>query len=205
MSALPPIADRLRLAAEIWLHRHGPWSLVLAVIFGSLLSLALILLPGLQSELAAKQATLADLQARLTSGDSPPAPQQSASETHYQLFRQTLAEEGQVLASIQAVLDSVASHQLLSTRAEYLRGNDALAQAETLQMIVPVRGRYTDVRRWLEETLARQPFIAVNELRFKREEIGLDEIEARIRLTIWHRPAKSADRLDGVAAGEVDR
>lgn len=204
MNRISLIADRFRLAAEIWLHRHGPWSVVLVVIFGSLLALALTLLPGLQSELAEKQATLGELQARVASNKEPPAPSQSPSERHYHAFRQILAKEKQVLPSIEAVLDSAARHQLLSTRAEYLRGHDPLAQAETLQMNVPVKGRYADVRHWIEAILLTQAFVAVDELRFKREEIGLSQIEANIRLTIWHHPARPSDRVRGIDAGEVD-
>ena len=36
-------------------------------------------------------------------------------------------------------------------------------------MILPVKGRYPDVRRWIEEILATQSYTALNELGFKRE------------------------------------
>ncbi|HRD92261.1 MAG TPA: hypothetical protein PL117_11310 [Accumulibacter sp.] len=209
MNRIALIADRLRLTAEIWLHRHGPWSLTLAMAFCSLLALALLLIPGLQSELAERQteqqAVVDALQARAVGALAPPEPPRSTSERHYRAFRQILADESQVLPSIQAVLDSAVSHQLLATRAEYQRGQDPLVPAETLQMTVPVRGRYADVRRWIEEILATQPFVAVDELGFKREEIGIDQLEARLRLTIWHRPARSSERVGGVAAAEVER
>ena len=71
--------------------------------------------------------------------------------------------------------------------------DEAKAQVDTLQMIVPVKGRYPDVRRWIEEILATQPYTALNELGFKREEIGINQIEARVRLTLWLRPAGAAD------------
>ena len=71
-------------------------------------------------------------------------------------------------------------------------------------MTIPLRGRYTDVRGWIEEILARNAYVAVNELGFKREEIGLDQIEARVRLTIWYDPAKSASRAEELQTVEVD-
>lgn len=209
MNKLTLIAEQLRLRAELWLQRHGPWSLALAVIGAALLALALIVIPGLQAELAEKQneqqTTLAELQTRARGAPPPAVPRQSASERHYQAFQQTLADDRQVLASIQAILDSAASHQLRSTRAEYQRGRAPLANAETLQMTVPLSGRYPDVRRWIEEILATQAFVAVNELAFKRAEIGLDEIEARVRLTIWQHPAKPSEGLRDVATDEAAR
>jgi hypothetical protein len=110
----------------------------------------------------------------------------------------------QVLPSIKAILDSAASHRLISTRAEYVRAADANAQAATLQMTVPVKGRYSDVRRWVEEILRTQAYVAVNELAFKREEMGLNQVEAKVRLTIWHRPALPGEHRHRIDAGEVD-
>lgn len=206
MNRVALFADRLRLNAEINLHRHGPWWLLLALAFCLLLGLSLILMPALQSELAAKQTALHELQPRAaTGGAQPAASPESASGRHYRAFRQTLAEENQVLTTIKAVLDSAASHGLSSTRAEYLRGRDLRAQAETLQMTVPVHGRYADVRRWIEELLATQTFLAVNELSFKRDEIGLNEIEARVRLTIWHHPPRPPGRVGEAVEGEGRR
>lgn len=134
----------------------------------------------------------------------PAALPAATSALHYQAFRETLADDAQVLPSIKAVLDSAESHHLVSTRAEYVRAADANAQAETLQMTVPVRGRYSDVRRWVEEILATQAFVAVNEFGFKREDIGVNEIEAKVRLTIWHHPARPGEHAGRKSMGEVD-
>jgi hypothetical protein len=207
VTKLPLIADRLRLAVEIWLHRYGPWWLVLAIGFGVLLSVAGIVTPRLNAELAAKQMILKELQVRAANSQQPStlaALPAATSTLHYQAFRETLANDEQVLPSIKAVLDAAASHNLVSTRAEYVRAADANAQAETLQMTVPVRGHYSDVRRWVEEILATQAFVAVNELGFKREDIGVNEIEAKVRLTIWHHPARPGQHAGNNSMGEVD-
>jgi len=202
------LVDRLRLSAEIGLHRHGPWWLVLTLGFCLLLVVAGTLLPALHAELAAEQAALRALQARAASGEQPTEPPESTSDRHYQAFRAVLAEEAQVLATIQAVLDLAASHQLLSTRADYQRGRDPQAQLDTLQMTVPVSGRYADIRRWIEEILATQPFVSVDELSFKRDEIARHEIEAKVRLSIWHQQARATQRLGTAsvnATGALER
>ena len=198
MNDLRKLIDRARLSGELWLHRHGPWWLLLGVLSVLLLGGALLALPRLHAELAGQQALLAEWQARATQPLAE-APSQSVSEINYQLFRDTLAEENQVLPTIQAILDAAASHRLIATRAEYQRTHDVNAQADTLQMTIPVSGQYRDVRRWIEEILATQAFVAVTELGAKREDIALNQIEARVRLNLWYRP-----ETGGRDAGRVD-
>ena len=89
-------SDRVRLAADIWLHRHGPWWLLLAVLILLLLALALLVIPGRQAELARQQAMLGDLQAR-ASQPLPVAAATSTSADNYHRFRATLADEEQVI------------------------------------------------------------------------------------------------------------
>ncbi|KFB70076.1 hypothetical protein [Candidatus Accumulibacter vicinus] len=204
MNKLKRFTDHLRLVADLWLHRHGPWWLVLAGVLAVLLGFAVIVIPGLDAELVAKVATLNALQERVANSHTPstaatlPA---TGSALHYQAFRETLADDEQVLPGIKAILDSAVDHHLVGTRAEYVRAVDTNAQAATLQMTVPVKGRYSDIRYWVEEILRTHTYVAVNELAFKREEVGLNQVEAKVRLTIWHRPANPDEhrrRMDAV-------
>jgi len=185
------IADRLRLLADLWLHRHGPWWLLLAGALAGLLACAVIVLARLDAELAAKLLVLDGVQARLANRQESAAPTAAAapaSASNYQAFSDALALDDEVLPTIKTVLDAAARHHLTTTRAEYLRAADAHAQAARLQMTVPVKGRYADIRSWVEEILRTQAAVALNELAFKREEIALSQVEAKVRLTIWHRP-----------------
>lgn len=204
MSKLRLSVDRYRLVADVWLHRHGPWWPLLVAMMLLFGGLAMIVIPRLATDLADRQATLGELQARLASQQDPLSDPETASQANYRSFRAVLATEKEVLPSIEAVLDSAEKQHLTSTRAEYQRSHVANALADTVQMTVPVRGRYRDVRRWIEDILARHAFVAVNELAFKREEIGLDQIEARVRLTIWIDSTKSPLPAGGLDGGEAD-
>jgi hypothetical protein len=188
------------------LHRHGPWWLLLALSFCLLLVVAGNTPAGAARRAgggAGQSARLAGACGERRAADRERRNRRPNATTRR--FLEVLAEESQVLASIQAVLDLVASHQLLSTRAEYQRGRDLQAQADTLQMIVPVRGRYADIRRWIEEILATQPFVAVDELGFKRDEIARNEVEARVRLSIWHHRARPAEGVGVLGADATER
>ena len=110
-------SDRLRLAADLWLYRHGPWWLVLTGVLGLLLGFIVMVMPRLDGELAAKVATLNELQVRVANRQEPAVPAAlpaAASAAHYQGFRQALTDDEQVLPSIKAVLDAAESHHPVS-------------------------------------------------------------------------------------------
>ncbi|EXI66591.1 MAG: hypothetical protein AW08_02496 [Candidatus Accumulibacter adjunctus] len=196
MNELQRIADRLRLFADLWLHRHGPWWLLLAGALAALLAVSVIVLPRLSAELATQLVALAELQERLASHQAPATATTTgatASAANYRAFREALADDDQVLPTVRKILDAATRHRLRATRAEYLRAADPQAQVERLQMTVPVKGRYADIRSWVEEVLRTLAPVALNELAFKREDVGLDQVEAKVRLTIWHLPPAAGE------------
>lgn len=55
------------------------------------------------------------------------------------------------------------------------------------RMTFPVHGRYPEIRRFIDATLAAIPGIAVDGLRLERKEIGAGEVDADIRFAVWMR------------------
>lgn len=55
------------------------------------------------------------------------------------------------------------------------------------RMTFPVHGRYPDIRRFIDATLAAIPGAAVDGLRVERKEIGAGEVDADIRFAVWLR------------------
>ncbi len=55
------------------------------------------------------------------------------------------------------------------------------------RMSFPVHGRYPDIRRFVDSTLAAIPDAAVDGLRLQRKDIGAAEIDAEIRFAIYLR------------------
>ncbi len=55
------------------------------------------------------------------------------------------------------------------------------------RMTFPVHGRYPDIRRFIDSTLATVPGAAVDGLRLERKDIGVAEIDAQIRFAVYVR------------------
>jgi hypothetical protein len=57
------------------------------------------------------------------------------------------------------------------------------------RMSFPVHGRYPDIRHFIDGTLAENPGVAVDGLRFERKDVSAAEIDADIRFAVYLRAA----------------
>ena len=70
-------------------------------------------------------------------------------------------------------------------QAEYKSGLDKNSRTSTYQIVVPVKGSYRAIRQFCEQTLLAIPFASLDEMSFKRETIGSNELEAKLRFTLY--------------------
>jgi len=79
---------------------------------------------------------------------------------------------------------------LLAT-GEYkaLRDNSVGAGPKVLryQMVYPLKGTYTQVRAWLGDVMNGLPGLALDDINFRREGVGSEMLEARVRLTLFYK------------------
>jgi hypothetical protein len=57
--------------------------------------------------------------------------------------------------------------------------------AARYQVILPVKGDYTNVREFVNDVLGAVPSAALEELALKRESIEVPELESRVRFTLF--------------------
>ena len=53
------------------------------------------------------------------------------------------------------------------------------------QILLPVKGGYSEIRQFCEKTLRTLPFASLDDLSFKRETIGEAELESSLRFTLY--------------------
>lgn len=100
-------------------------------------------------------------------------------------FYRFLPQQSTVLAEVQKVFDAADTNGIDLDKAEYTMSSDQFANLSRYQVTLPLHGRYTDIRFFVIDLLNTMPALAVNELTFKREDIHTQEVEARLRLTIY--------------------
>lgn len=68
---------------------------------------------------------------------------------------------------------------------EYKVIRDKVGRLLRFQMVLPVKGEYRQIRKFLAELPAEIPVIALENVQFSRESVADPAVEARIRLTLY--------------------
>jgi Tfp pilus assembly protein PilO len=76
-------------------------------------------------------------------------------------------------------------HQLVLEKGEYKLSREPDFRLARYQVILPVKGDYTNVRQFVNDVLGAVPSAALEELTLKRESIEVPELESRVRLTLF--------------------
>ena len=101
-------------------------------------------------------------------GTSDPA-RVVAAQRHFQSM---LIPAADLAKAQQAILDGAVSHQLAVGRVEYAQEADIGAGFARSTMNLPVRGRYADIRAFIESSLISQPAMSIRHLTIQRETSG---------------------------------
>lgn len=69
-------------------------------------------------------------------------------------------------------------------QGEYKPTRDTVGQLTRLQMTLPVRGEYRQIRRFLTGTGVAVPIVSLEQVQFERQKVGDPLVDARIRLVL---------------------
>lgn len=162
-----------------WQGMLGLAILVGAIVLGLTVLLPAILhLQQLEKDFAQLQAAVKQ-HATLTDDRSPQAALNS--------FYEFLPPEKKANQQIAVILNAADAYSLQLDQVEYVLKRDSTLGLSRYLITMPLRGRYTDIRYFVIELMNRMPSAAVNELSFRREDIKAEQIEARLRLTVYLR------------------
>lgn len=127
-------------------------------------------------------------QAAMRLASAPPAaavtPVASAND-NLRLFYDTLGEKRYAEQQVRTLFGLAAKAGLTLSQGEYKSGYDRNARLTTYQVTLPLKGSYADVWKFSLMALRAIPFASLDELSFKRENIGDQQVEARLRLTLY--------------------
>ncbi|RON85101.1 GspMb/PilO family protein [Pseudomonas fluorescens] len=142
------------------------------------------LLPGWQSlqHLSQQTQEATDYLAKVEDGSiAPPVvPQRQLDD-----FRNKLPAQPQATVAIDRIYALAAQEHITLARGEYALGVDPKTHLARYQILLPVRGSYPQLRRFLHALLGQLPAVVVEDVEFQRKKIGDTDLNGRIRMTLY--------------------
>ena len=112
------------------------------------------------------------------------APPPSANE-NLALFQETLGEKQYAEQHVKTLFGLAAKAGLSLNQGEYKFGYDKASRVTTYQITLPVKGSYQAIWQFVLGALRELPFAALDDIGFRRENIGDTQVEARMRFTLY--------------------
>ncbi|VVN39312.1 GspMb/PilO family protein [Pseudomonas fluorescens] len=142
------------------------------------------LLPDWQSLQSLSQQTrdATEYLARVEDGSvaAPVVPQRQLDD-----FRSKLPSQPQATVAIDRIYALAAQERITLSRGEYSLGVDPKTHLARYQILLPVRGSYPQLRRFLHALLGQLPAVVLEDVELQRKKIADTDLTGRIRMTLY--------------------
>jgi hypothetical protein len=190
---LSALSLRLRLA----MRGIGPVAGAALVVTAAALAVLAWVIPAREQQLQ-QQAT------RLVQAAVPPvAPVVSpaaAANDNLELFYASLGERRFTEQQVKTLFGIAAKTGIVLRQGEYKAAYDQNGRLHTYQVTLPVKGSYQAVWQFAMLSLRAIPFAALDDIGFRRDDIGANGVDARVRFTLY-----LSDQMAVTPAGEGAR
>lgn len=100
------------------------------------------------------------------------------------LHRQ-LPAQPQATAAIERIYALARAEKISLARGEYALGVDPKTRLARYQILLPLRGSYPQIRRFLHALLGQMPALVLEDIDLQRKRIGDSELTGRVRMTLY--------------------
>ncbi|MNH36700.1 hypothetical protein D3C79_975180 [compost metagenome] len=100
-------------------------------------------------------------------------------------FHKQLPAQPQATVAIDRIYALAKAEQITLARGEYALGVDPKTQLARYQILLPVRGSYPQIRRYVHALLGQLPALVLEDIDLQRKKIGDRELTGRLRMTLY--------------------
>lgn len=190
--------QQLRVYLEIGVWRFG-WLWLLIVAAGLMASLTQWWwLPQQQKAGAAELQTLTVLQLEQASKLKLPAQDLQLDDDNSvltELGRISYAE-AEVTTVLRRIGQIASSSGLSLAQSEYQTSDEGHGGLRQVQVTLPMRATYPQMRQWIESILRQLPGVSIDQIMLKREAVSQSQGDIRIKLSIWVDPYKASPSIE---------
>jgi len=116
----------------------------------------------------------------------PPAPPAApGADQNLALFQAALGQRRGVEGQLKELFTLAGKHGLVLRQGEYRGSQDRAGGFATYQVNLPVKGRYGAIWAFAFDALRALPHASLDDVSFRRDAIGEENVEARLRLTLY--------------------
>lgn len=161
--------------------RRVEWVPLIALLF-CLIGAALqwLALPEIEQRTRAIAASLIDDAAGRSRHDSD-----TLHAERYRAFRNRLAENSERSELLKTIFSKAAEAGIPLAQGDYTLVAEAEGGYDKLQIILPIKGTYLQIRAFTKVLLEKLPPLSLDEISFRRDNIRSPTVEAKLRLTLY--------------------
>lgn len=171
-----------------WHLRRIPAPIAIATLLG--LAMLIAAAVGERQVLTPLQATVADIRQETQSLRSQVVRRHQAAagnDPAVQLgeFYGFFPDEGSALDTLARIYAAAAQQNLMLEHGEYRLGLESEVRLQRYDVVLPVRGRYGAIRRFVAQILKDNPNLALTAISFSRQTAADIGVDAQLQLTIF--------------------
>jgi hypothetical protein len=102
-------------------------------------------------------------------------------------FHTWLPPFGQSSSDMRTLFDIAAKSQIQLIKGEYALKQDNAHHIARLEIVLPIKDSYRDIRGFVAATLDALPHASLSELRMERSAPNVEPLDARLRITMFYR------------------
>lgn len=142
--------------------------------------------PHLRAEAEIQREAISQVRKSIQSPGRPVADvQRSVDEERLSAFYDIVGERRYAEQQVKTLFAIARKSGLTLRQAEYKFATDTSGHFYSYQILLPVKGPYSAVRQFCEQTLLAIPFASLDEINFRRDAIGSRTLEAKLHFTLY--------------------
>lgn len=139
-----------------------------------------------RDDLAAMRRNLLALQQEIRRADYAPArPVQPAASTQLAQFYQFFPSERSLPDWMDKIFAAAGENELTLVQGEYQVSRESSGKLLRYQVTLPLKGTYPNIRGFIDGVLSEVPIASLDNVKFERQKIGENKVEATVSLTLY--------------------
>lgn len=184
MNAVAIVPGSVRRAWRIWRGKLGPAGLAGGALV-ALAAAAVAYAPVLRSDAQVLQAELEAMRTQLESAQRSSRP---AGSSQAEALRSLLPTLDMGTRDLRAVFATAERHRVDLPKGDYsLKHAEDGSGVARLEVVLPIKERYATIKAVIADLLNQLPHASLSELKLERSAANVNQLEARVRLTLYYR------------------